>query len=216
VALTEDNTVHHHARSLPVLPVAALDQLARLHTETTQASRQVKFLRSAVHAASLFMLMGTCVLSLGGGPTIGHNFSWAALVLIGVTALLYSFIRTNAAVFGRAPISEAARNLRVILFYMGVAWGAGAFLAVPPALPASQAILFAVIPAMLMALLLNDLAGLAAFQAPAGALTIWSAFAQPWPHAGLDALLILMLQWGLFAAIALRRRSPLPAGLALR
>jgi hypothetical protein len=216
VALTEDNTVHHRARPLPVLPVAALDQLAHLHAETTQASRLVKFLRSAVHAASLFMLMGTGVLFLGGGPTIGHNFSWAALVLIGVTALLYSFIRTNAAVFGRAPISEAARNLRVILFYMGVAWGAGAFLAVPPDLPAPQAILFAVIPAMLMASLLNDLAGLAAFQAPAGALTIWSAFAQPWPHAGLDALLILVLQWGLFAAIALRRRSPLPAGLALR
>ena len=130
----------------------------------------------------LFMLMGTCVLFLGGGPTIGHNFSWAALVLIGVTALLYSFIRTNAAVFGRAPISESSRNLRAILFYMGVAWGAGAFLAVPPDLPPLQAILFAVIPAMLLAVLLNDLGGLAAFQAPAGALTVGAAFALSWPH----------------------------------
>jgi hypothetical protein len=216
VALTEDNTAHHRARPLPVLPVAALDQLARLHVETSQTSRLVKFLRSAVHAASLFMLMGTCVLLLGGGPTIGHNFSWAALVLTGVAALLYSFIRTNAAVFGRAPISEASRNLRAILFYMGIAWGAGAFLAVPPDLPALQAILFAVIPAMLLAMLLNDLGGLAAFQAPAGALIIMAAFARSWPDAGLDALLILTLQWGLFAAIVLRRRSPLPAGLALR
>ena len=114
------------------MPVAALDQLARLHVETSEASRLVKFLRSAVHAAFLFMLMGTCVLFLGGGPTIGHDFSWAALILIGVAALLYSYIRTNAAVFGRAPISEAARNLRAILFYMGVAWGAGAFLACLP------------------------------------------------------------------------------------
>jgi hypothetical protein len=201
---------------LPILPVAALDQLARLHVETSETSRLVKFLHSAVHAAPLFMLMGACVLFLGGGPTIAHNFSWAALVLIGVTALLYSFIRTNAAVFGRAPISQSSRNLRAILFYMGVAWGAGAFLAVPPDLPPLQAILFAVIPAMLLAMLLNDLGGLAAFQAPAGALTIGAALALSWPHAGLDALLILILQWGLFAAIALRRRSPLPAGLALR
>jgi hypothetical protein len=216
VALTKDNIVRHHARPLPVLPVAALDQLARLHVETSEASRLVKFLRSAVHAASLFMLMGTCVLLLGGGPTIGHNFAWAALILIGVTALLYSFIRTNAAVFGRAPVSEAARNLRAILFYMGAAWGAGAFLAVPASLPVLQAVLFAVIPAMLLALLLKDLAGLAAFLAPAGALTIWAGFAQSWPDAGFDALLILMLQSGLFAAMALRRRPSLPAGLALR
>jgi hypothetical protein len=216
VALTKDNIVRHHARPLPVLPIAALDQLARLHVETSEASRLVKFLRSAVHAASLFMLMGSCVLLLGGGPTIGHNFAWAALILIGVTALLYSFIRTNAAVFGRAPVSEAARNLRAILFYMGAAWGAGAFLAVPSSLPVLQAVLFAVMPAMLLALLLKDLAGLAAFQAPAGALTIWAGFVRSWPDAGFDALLILMLQSGLFAAMALRRRPPLPAGLALR
>ena len=216
MALTRDNNTQHPVRPLPVLPVAALDQLARLHVETSEASRLVKFLRSAVHAASLFMLMGTCVLFLGGGPTIGHNFSWAALVLSGVAALLYSYIRTNAAGFGRAPISQAARNLRVILFYMGVAWGAGAFLAVPPDLPALQTILFAVVPAILMAMLLNDVGGLAAFQIPAGLLTIGAAFARSWPQAGLDTLLILILQWGLFAIIALRRRSPLPAGLALR
>jgi hypothetical protein len=156
------------------------------------------------------------VLFLGGGPTIGHNFSWAALVLSGVAALLYSYIRTNAAGFGRAPISQASRNLRGIFFYMGVAWGAGAFLAVPPDLPALQAVLFAVVPAILMALLLNDPGGLAAFQSPAGLLTIGASFIRSWPLAGLDALLILILQWGLFAVIALRHRSPLPAGLALR
>ena len=201
---------------LPVLPLAALDQLTRLHVETGEANRLGKFLRNSVHAASLFMLMGSCVLLLGGGATIGQNFSWAALVLIGVVGLLYIYIRTNAAAFDRAPVSEAARNLRVVLFYLGIAWGAGAFLAVPPDLAVSQVLLFAVLPALLLGLLLNDRAGFAAFQAPAGVLTIAAAFAQSWPHAGLDALFILVLQWGLFIAIALRRRAPLPAGLALR
>jgi hypothetical protein len=216
VALVNDSNARHHDRPLPVLPLTALDQLARLHVETSQASRLVVFLRSAVHIASLFMLMGTCVLFLGGGATIGHNFSWAVLILIGVTGLLYSYIRTNAAVFDRAPVSEAARNLRAVLFYMGLAWGAGAFLAVPPDLPLLQAILFAVMPTLLLALMANDIAGLAAFLVPTGALTIGAAFMRAWPDASLDALLIHALQSGLFIGTILRRRAPLPAGLALR
>ena len=162
------------------------------------------------------MLMGTCVLFMGGGATIGQNFSWAALVLIGVMGLIHSYIRTNAAAFDRAPFSIAARNLRVTFLYLGAAWGAGAFLVLPPEPTAFLAILFAVVPALLLTILLNDAKGLAAFQAPAGALTIAAAFVQSWPNAGLGTLVILVVQWGLFAAIALRRHNPLPAGLALR
>lgn len=216
VALTNDSNACHRGRPLPVLPLAALDQLARLHVETSQVGRLVTFLRSAVHIASLFMLMGTCVLFLGGGATIGHNFSWAALILIGVTGLLYTYIRTNAAVFDRIPVSEAARNLRALLFYMGLVWGAGAFLAVPPDMPPLQAVLFPVMPTLLLALIANDLAGLAAFLVPAGALTIGAAVMHPWPDARLDAFLIFTLQCGLFIGTILRRRLRLPAGLALR
>lgn len=216
MTLINDNRVGPHAKPLPVLPVAALDQLARLHVETSEVSRLILFLRSSVHVASVFMLMGTCVLFLGGGATIGYNFSWAALVLIGVAALLHSHIRTNAAAFGRAPVSEAARNLRMTLFYMGFAWGAGAFLATPPGVSVLQAILFAVVPSLLLALLLKDAWGLAAFLAPAGALTVGAAFARSWPNSSLDAVLIPVLQWGLFIGIILRHRTLFPAGLALR
>ena len=212
MALTNDNSALD-VRPLPVLPLAALDQLARLHVETSEASRLAKFLRASVHAASLFMLMGACVLFLGGGATIGRNFSWAVLVLAGVVGLLYSYIRTNAA-FDRAPVAQAARNLRAILLYLGVAWGTGAFLAMPSDLSILPAILFAVGPALLLALLLNDTAGLLAFLTPAGGLTILAAIARPWPRAGFDAFLILVLS--LFIGIAMRRRTPIPAGLALR
>ena len=196
--------------------MAALDRLEHLYVETSEASRLTLFLRSSVHVASLFMLMGTCVLFLGGGASFAQNFSWAVLILLGVAALLYSYIRNMAAAFDRAPASEAARNLRLILFYMGLAWGAGAFLAVPATFPAYQAIPFAVIPVLLLALMLNDTAGLIAFLVPAGSWTVYAAFARSWPEAPLDAVLIPLLQAGLFLATLLRRRAHFPPGLALR
>ena len=211
-----DHSARHLAKPLPVLPLAALDRLARLHAETSEASRLMLFLRGAVHVASAFLLMGTCVLLFGGGQTIAHNFSWAVLMLIGVASLLHSYIRNTAAVFNRAPVSEAARNLRGILFYLGLAWGAGAFLAVPAQLPGFEAILFAVVPVLVLALIANDLTGLAVFLTPAGLLTVWACFVRGWPDPRLDAILIPSLQWGLFLGALLRRRATLPAGLALR
>ena len=196
--------------------MTALDQLARLHAETSQASRLMLFLRSSVHVASLFLLMGTCVLFLGGGASFARNFSWAVLILMGVAGLLRSYIRNTAAAFDRAPVSDAARNLRVILFYMGLAWGSGAFLAVPGEFPAYQAILFAVLPVFFLALILNDNGGLLAFLVPAGAWTVYAAFARAWPEPSLDAVLIPLLQAGLFLVTLLRRRTLFPAGLALR
>src|SRR6185503_15788604 len=95
----KEDAAPHPTGALAALPNAMLDQLARLHRETSQASRATNFLGSAVHAALAFMLMGSSVLIWGGGRTIGQNFSWAVLVLIGVAALLYSFIRTHAAAF---------------------------------------------------------------------------------------------------------------------
>ena len=216
VALTEDDTnLHPHARPLPVLPLDALDRLARLHAECREASHLAGLLRNAIHAALLFMALGSCVLLLGGG-TIGRNFLWAVSILGGVVGLIYSYIRTNAVAFGRAPFSVAARNLRATFLYLGLSWGMGAFLVLPAAFPAFEAILFAVLPALLLALLLGDAKSLAAFQIPAGLLTIGAAFSLSWPHAALDALAILGLHGGLFAAIAWHRRIPLPAGLALR
>jgi hypothetical protein len=198
---------------LPELPLDALDRLARLHAESSQTNRLARLPRNSIHAASLFMLLGACALLMGGGG-IGRNFLWAVSVLAGVVALIYFYIRTNATAFDRAPFSVAARNVRGTLLYMGIAWGAGAFLVLPP--DPVAAILFAVAPALLLALLLQDAKALAAFQSPAGLLTVGAAFAQAWPNTVLDALTILFAHAGILAATAWRRRTPLPAGLALR
>ena len=212
----KEDTDSHPAGPLAALPSAMLDQLARLHREANQASRATKFLGSAVHAASAFMMMGGSVLLWGGGQSIGRNFSWAVLILIGVGALLVSFIRTHAAAFDRVPVSVAARTLRGIVFYLGAAWGAGAFLVLPDEPMAMTAILFAILPALVLAGLLRDLAALAAFQISVSLLTAAALFTGPWANAALDAAAIFILQVLLFAASALRHRIPLPAGLALR
>ena len=112
VALTEDdNILHPHAKALPVLPLDALDRLARLHAETSQASHLAMLLRNSIHAASLFMLMGSCVLLLGGG-TMGRNFLWAVSILAGVVGLIHSYIRTNATAFGHTPPTPSPTTKR--------------------------------------------------------------------------------------------------------
>lgn len=213
MALTKDDNILTQSKPLPELPLDALDRLARLHAESSQTSRLARLSRNSIHAASLFMLLGACVLLMGGGG-IGPNFLWAVIVLAGVVALIYFYIRTNAAAFDRAPFSVAARNVRGTLLYMGIAWGAGAFLVLPS--EPLAAILFAVVPPLLLALLLQDAKGLAAFQSPAGLLTVGAAFAQAWPNTVLDALTILFAHAGIFLATAWHRRTLLPAGLALR
>lgn len=212
----EDDAILLPGGPLPVLPHIALEQLAHLHRETRQASRIAKFLGSAVHAASAFMLMGSIVLLLSGGQTLGRNFAWAALVLAGVVALVYSFIRSHAAAFARAPASAAVRMLRATLFYVGIAWGMGAFLVLPVHSGAAAVLLFALLPALVLAALLRDPAGLAAFQIPASLLAIAASLAGAWPHAGLAAAVLLVLQGLLLAAAAFSHRTSLPAGLALR
>ena len=216
VALARKNSKITRSEPFPAPPAAAFDQLARLHVETSEVGRLVMFLRASLNSASLFMLMGTCVLFLGGDATMPRNFAWATIMLAGVVGLLYSYIRTNAAVFDRAPVSVSARHLRLIFLYMGFAWGAGAFLAVPAMLPSFEAVLFAAIPTLLLALILHDGPATLAFLMPAGLLTLASAFLHSWPHPMVDALLILGLQWASFLGIVLRRRTALPAGLALR
>jgi hypothetical protein len=211
-----DNNIARSTRSDTAL--GALEHLARLHDETSHSGRLAQFLSAAVHIAALFMLMGVLVLVLGGGTTIGRNFSWGLLLLVGVAALLRSYIRTHARAFDRAPLPDAARELRVVLLYMGTVWGAGAFLALPSGLSTLPLILFAAVPFLLLALLFTDVGGLTAFVAPATLLIIAAALMRSLPHAGLGAVILLVVQWGLFSGILIRgrRRAPLPAGFALR
>ena len=93
MALARKNNEISRSGPFPDPPAAAFDQLARLHVETSEVGRLVIFLRASLNAASLFMLMGTCVLFLGGGATMVRNFGWATTLRIRTSALACMSIR---------------------------------------------------------------------------------------------------------------------------
>ena len=209
MALTDDDHSHLLSSSLPL---DALDQLARLHRETRETSRLARFLASSVHAALLLMLASALVLVLWRRETIGRDFSWALMILVGVLALLECYIRTQAALFSGTPAARV-KELRLVFLYMGVAWGAGAFLVLPPDPSVLSVFLFIACPGAVLAFLIPDAAAFTLFLVPAGLMAIGAALVRGFPHAQLDMSLILILQWGLFSGALLRNREPHSAAL---
>jgi hypothetical protein len=226
MAITDSNDSQPSPQPVPQpvsglapLPLAALDRLPLLHDENAGNAELARFLAGAVHAAGALTLLGMAVLVFDAGTTLKSCFAWAFLVLIGVGALLRSYIRSTAAVFDRAPLNEAAQDMRAILLYAGFAWGAGAFLVLPPVAGPVATLAFAGLPSLALALVLRDQGGPLAFLIPVTILSLTAAVLQPWSDAGLDTALLLMLQSSIAARIILHNRHPrsgLPAGLLLR
>jgi hypothetical protein len=223
MALTDGNEPNPQTsqaiRSRPALPLLALDRLSQLNAESGDATELAQLLAGAVNAAGALTLLGMAALTFEAGASLKSCFAWAVLVLMGIGALLRSYIRSTAAAFDRAPLNEAAKDLRAILLYAGFAWGAGTFLMLPPDASPVSALAFAVLPALAVALLLKDRDGPLAFLMPITAMSLAAAILRPWPDAGLVTALLLMLHSSIAAHIILRgrnRRAGLPPGLLLR
>ena len=155
---------------------------------------------------------------MAGGGALQQEFAWSLLVLAGVGAMLRSYIKSIAQAFDRAPLREAAKDLRALLFYAGFAWGAGAFLLLGGNPVPIIGLCFAVLPTVLMILLLRDRAACLGFLAPVTVLTAAAIIASP----GAIRLSPWRCCWLCRAASRLaltlpgRARSSLPAGLSLR
>ena len=219
MALTDTHSLPSTAGAapMPAPPSAALVRLADLHDEACESLGLGQFLGSAVHAAGALMLMGVALLSFAAAMPLQPCFAWALLVLLGVGALLRSYIRSTASAFERAPMREAAKDLRALLFYCGFAWGAGGLLVLSPQTGTPLALAFAGLPTLCLSLLVKDREGALAFLIPVTALSIASAIIRPWPDAGLSTALLLALESAIAGHIFLRgrRRQQRPAGLAL-
>ena len=176
----------------PAPYVAALQSLPRLHAEAGDNLRLARFLARSARAALILMLAGTAAVtltSLAGGGTLKADFAWAAMQVFGIIAMIRNYIRGFARSLRRVPLQEAAADLRMLLLYMGAAWGSGAFL-IMPALPApALALSFALLPGIALALCLKDARGVAFFILPVTAASAGAALFASQDLATVTALL---------------------------
>jgi hypothetical protein len=189
-------------------PFIALDRLPLLHQEGARHLSLSRFLARSPVACIVLMLMGAVALvwaGLGGGGTLKADFAWAALVLLGVIAMTRNFIRGYARSLRRVPLEEAAADLRALLLYTGVVWGAGASLVMPD-LPAPALVFsFAAAPSVVLTLVLGDSKGALAFVAPASLITASAAMLGAWPLDNWVATAIITIGVTLTVIPMLRR-----------
>lgn len=198
------------------LPRDGLYRLSLLHQEGARNVSLLRFLAGSPSASIVLMLAGALTLvwaGASGGGTLKADFGWTALVLLGVIAMTRNFIRGYARSLRRLPLAEAVADLRLLLFYTGTAWGAGAFL-VMPTLPAPALVFFfAVAPSLGLTLALGDAKGALAFVLPASLTTAGAALFSAWPLAGWVAGAVAMV-CGVPILLPMLRRAmlrPVPA-----
>lgn len=193
----------------------ALAQLPRLHGEASRNFGLSLFLSRSPQACVTLMVAGTTMLMLADG-SLRAQFGWAVMVLMGVIAMTRNYIRGFARSLRRVPLEEAAADLRVLLLYTGAAWGSGAFLIMPTQPSAALTFTFAVTPALVLAFILKDRKGVAAFALPAASITAAAALLGAWPLDIWVALAITAAAAGI-VVISVLQHAPRPmAGLALR
>jgi hypothetical protein len=188
-------------------PHAALGRLPELHEESRLALRRAGLNARAIPAAGLLLALGTLTAMFGGG-TLTPTFAWSLLIFCGVAAVLVSHLRA-ASVF--ADLAGSAADIRAILLYLGLAWGAGGFLALAPSAPAL--LLFAAAPTLALAWLLADIPAILAFTVPVSLLTLAALVLRTGSLAAPAAL--LALEAAVFLVV-LRKPGPMPFGLTLR
>jgi hypothetical protein len=196
----------------------ALARLPQIHAETSETADLARFLRAAVGASAALMLMGALAIATASGATLRQEFAWSVLVLAGVGAMLRTYIKSVAQDFDCAPLREAARDLRAVLFYTGFAWGAGAFLLLGGDPVPFVGLCFAVLPSLLVTALLRDRAAALAFVAPMTLLTAAAILVQPWSDTIVVLCMLLLAEGGITVGLTLppRAQPNLPPGLSLR
>jgi len=147
-----------------IVPHTALALLPALHREAGRDLHLWHLLAASPQFCIALMLEGAVAIGTGGGA-LDAAFVWTAAMLVGIAAVTGNHIRGFAQTPRQKPLTETARELRLLLLYLGIAWGFGAFLIVPqkPALVFA----FAAVPSLITALIFEDEKAVFAFGAPA-------------------------------------------------
>jgi len=175
------------------IPREALALLPALHREAGRDLHLWRFLASAPLFCTALMATGAAVLawnSLAAEGELASHFVWAVAVLAGVIAVTRSHILGFSKSPRPTPLAAMARELRLLLLFVGLAWGLGAFLVLPqsPVL----ALVFAAAPALIASLILKDEDGAIIFGTPVSFLTAASVLwrdgpSRPWTAAAVLA-----------------------------
>lgn len=169
-------------------PVA---RLAELHREAEETARLANLLGRSFHAAVALPLLAAATLTAGGvGPA--ESAAWMVFILAGSAAIGFCWRRTIAQPFERVALRSFSQDLSAILVFLGFAWGAGAFLALPADASIGIVVLFAAGAGAVLAVLLRERECVFLFLAPTAALASFACVLRPLGAGALDAAFVLI------------------------
>jgi hypothetical protein len=165
-----------------------VSRLSAIHAEAEETALLANLLGRTLYAGLVLAGAAGLAIAVAQAP-LAREISWGLLMLIGSGALIWSYVRTIRTSFERAALRNFGEDLSAILFYAGFAWGAGAFLILPPDASPTLAILFSACTAVVIASILRAREPVVIFVVPVGLLTALAAFLRPFPAAELTASL---------------------------
>ncbi len=172
-------------------PRVHIARLAELHDEAAETALLANLLGRVPYLAVVLLGM-TGAAALLVHAAMAPMLTWLTLVGAGLVALLRAYVTTIAAPFERAPLRFFARDLQAIMLYVGFAWGAGSFLALPADVTLVQAIAFSAGAAVLVAAVARASDVTACFAIPVTVLCGAAALLRPYDNGVVATATILM------------------------
>jgi hypothetical protein len=201
-------------------PRASVARLAQMHAEAVETARLANLLGRAWHAAVALPVLAVLTVVLSGAAGTPPLVAWGILIAVASLAVVRVYGAAIRQPFERASLHAFAQDLSACLLYAGFAWGAGAFLVLGGSASGGTALLFASVPAVVLAVLLRERNATLLFLAPVAALTAFACVLRPFSGGALAAALVLIACAVVAAAIvaaarysARRHETDMPQGL---
>ena len=185
---------------------SAIARLKNLHAEAEETARLANLLGRSLHAGIALPVLGIVAVGLSDVVNPAAQLIWCGLVSVISLAMAVAYRHAMKKPFERTALKDFAKDLSAILLFAGFAWGAGAFLALPVGTSGIAAVLFAAVPAIIIAYLLRDREALYLFLAPVGVLSATASLVKPFADGVLAAGLIIFACAAIAGASMLHER----------
>jgi hypothetical protein len=159
-------------------PRAHIARLAELHDEAAETALLANLL-GRVPFLAVVLLAATGALALFTHAAVAPLLTWLSLVGAGLIALVRNYVVTIGVPFERTSLRLFARDLQAIMLYVGFAWGAGSFLALPQDATLALAVALSAGLAAIVALIVRASDAVACFAIPATVLSAIAALIHP-------------------------------------